>query len=85
MPKAWNQSAQSHLEDFLMTQNLAQMNFKPTHHQVGCKSSLLDSFISNIPGRITNVEKFLNTMSEHKGVKCTIHTKTQINTQKAGS
>ena len=66
------------LEDLLMTQNLSQMNFKPTRHQVGCKSSLLDLFISNIPEMITNIKKFLNTMSEHEGGKRTIHTKTLI-------
>ena len=30
------------LEDFLLSQNMAQINFKPTRHQVGCNSSLLD-------------------------------------------
>merc|ERR1711954_482927 len=65
------------------TNNLSQLNWKPTHHQAGCNSSLLDIFISNIPERISGIENFYNTMSEHEGVMCTILTKTPIKEAKS--
>merc|ERR1711954_349526 len=71
------------LEDFMATCNLSQLNWKPTRHQAGCNSSLLDIFISNIPERISGIENFYNTMSEHEGVMCTILTKTPIKETKS--
>ena len=66
------------LEDIMMSQNIAQLNFIPTRHQNGCNSSLFDLFLSNIPERISNVENFTNITSEHEGVSMILHTKTQI-------
>merc|ERR1711954_258739 len=71
------------LEELMMTKNLAQMNFKPTRHQNGCKSSLLDLFLMNIPDRMTNIENFVNTLSEHEGVKSISQTKSQVKIPKS--
>ena len=57
---------------------MRQLNFKPTRHRVGNLSSLLDLVFSNIPERITNIENFFNTLSEHEGVRCVVHTKSQV-------
>merc|ERR1711954_298679 len=72
-----------YLEDFMMTHNMTQINHRPTRHQIGSKSSLLDLFLSNIPQRITTTENVLNTLSEHKGVKICLHTKTEIKQPKS--
>merc|ERR1711954_627910 len=66
------------LEDYLMDASMVQVNWKPTRHQQGCRSSLLDLFLTNIPERVTNVENFVNTLSEHEGVRCTLQTKSII-------
>ena len=71
------------LEDFFATNNLSQLNWKPTRHQAGCNSSLLDIFASNIPERISEIENFYNTMSEHEGVSCTVLTKTPVKEAKS--
>merc|ERR1711954_511778 len=71
------------LEELMMTKNIIQMNHKPTRHQVGCKSSLLDLFRTNIPDRMTNIENFVNTLSEYEGVKCTLQTKSQVKIPKS--
>ena len=57
-----------------------QLKFKPTRHQAGAGSSLLDIFFSNIPERVSNIENFVNTLSEHEGVKCIVNMKTGIRT-----
>ena len=70
-------------EDFTMTNNLAQLNHKPTRHQSGCNSSLLDLFLTNVPERATNIENFNNITSEHEGVSMILHTKSQIKKPKS--
>ena len=60
------------LEDYLMTNSMVQVNWKPTRHQHGSKSSLLDLYLTNIPERLNNLENVLNTISEHEGVECTV-------------
>merc|ERR1711954_462734 len=52
-------------------------------YQAGCNSSLLDIFLSNIPERISGIDNFYNTMSEHDGVMCTVLTKTPIKEAKS--
>ena len=71
------------LEEFAMSRNIAQLNHKPTRHQSGCNSSLLDLFLTNIPERATNIENFTNITSEHEGVSMILHTKTQIKKPKS--
>ena len=66
------------LEDLMLSADLQQINFKPTRHQMGNKSSLLDLFLTNIPQRISNIENVLNTTSEHQCVKCVILLKSSI-------
>merc|ERR1711954_605256 len=61
-----------------MGYRMHQLNFKPTRHRTGHKSSLLDIFFCNFPKRVKNMENFLNTLSEHEGVRCVVHPKTEI-------
>ena len=42
------------------------------------KSSLLDIYLCNFPERAKNAENFLNTLSEHEGVRVVIHPKSDI-------
>ena len=63
------------LEDLMLTENISQLNFKPTRHQTGCKSSLLDLYLSTIPERIKNVENVMNTLSGHEGIRCVVQLK----------
>merc|ERR1711954_485092 len=62
----------------MVTCNLSTLNWEPTRHQIGCNSSLLDLFLSDIPKRISGVKNFYNTISEHEGIMCTLLTKTPI-------
>ena len=71
------------LEDYLMDSSMVQLNHKPTRHQLGSRSSLLDLILTNVPDRVVDVDNVLNTMSEHQGVICTLLTKTPANYQKA--
>ena len=63
------------LEDYMVDSSMVQVNHKPTRHQQGCRSSLLDLFITYEPERLVEVDNILNTMSEHEGVICTLLTK----------
>ena len=45
------------LDDFLLYSSITQLNTRPTRHQIGHNSSLLNLFLANIPNRITNVDK----------------------------
>ena len=67
----------------MLTDNMVQVNFKPTRHQVGCKSSLLDLYLTNIPDRLKNVSNFLNTLSEHEGVRVFVNVKSKVRQQKS--
>merc|ERR1711954_170523 len=61
-----------------MGYRMHQLNIKPTRHRTGHKSSLLDIFFCNFPERVKNTVNFLNTLSEHEGVGCVVHPKTEI-------
>merc|ERR1711954_184541 len=71
------------LEDIMVTLNLNQLNHKPTRHQFGQRSSLLDLYLCNIPQRISNIENTINTLSEYDRVKCRLHMKTAIRQSKS--
>merc|ERR1712081_132374 len=71
------------LENLMVAENLTQMNFKPTQHQAGVNSILLDLFLTNIPERIRNVENFASLLSDHDGVKCVLHLKSDLKIAKS--
>ena len=71
------------LEDYLIDSSMVQINHKPTRHQLGSRSSLLDLFLTNVPDRIVDIDNVLNTLSEHQGVICTILTKTPCKLSKS--
>merc|ERR1711954_538475 len=62
----------------MISTNLHQLNHKPTRHQVGNRSSLLDLYLSNVPQRVSNMENIMNTTSEHEGVRCILLLKSSI-------
>ena len=70
------------LEDFLITNNVTPVNHKPTRHQVGCGSSLLNLVLTNISERISNAENIINTLSKHEGVRSILKLKMQSNNLK---
>ena len=51
------------LEDYLIDSSMLQINHKPTRHQLGSRSSLLDLFLTNVPDRIVDIDNVLNTLS----------------------
>ena len=61
------------LDDFITINNMTQVNWSPTRHRIGQKSTLLDIFISNCPGKINGVTYVPNSLSEHEGVLMTLH------------
>ena len=52
-------------EEFISDRELTQLNFKPTWHMPGKKSSLLDLYYANCPNLIDGVANVLNLLSEH--------------------
>merc|ERR1711954_519737 len=71
------------LDDYLIDSSMVQINHKPTCHQLGSRSSLLDLFLTNVPDRVVDVDNVLNTMSEHQEVICTLLTKTPCKLSKS--
>ena len=62
------------LDDFINTNNLTQMNWEPTRHRSGNKSSLVDIFLSNSPNKIDGVEYVPNSLSEHEAIMISLFT-----------
>ena len=50
------------LDDFIISNNLTQMNCKPTRHRHGQKLSLLDLFITNCSNKVNGVQYVLNSL-----------------------
>ena len=69
------ESCQLH-EEYLNMINklsLAQMNFEPTRHRVGHRSSLLDHFLTTNPEKVDGVETLKNHIADHSAVKLQYH------------
>ena len=52
----------------MTTNNITQINWKPTRHRAGKKSSLLDIFLTTCPNRNDGCHYVPNSLSEHEAV-----------------
>ena len=61
-------------ENLRNSENLIIINSEPTWYRAGCKSSLIDHIVTNIPENIVNIKTTRNIMSDHSYIKCLVHT-----------
>ena len=67
-----------HWDKFISDNELVQMNYKPTRHCRGQKSSLLDLIFTNRPLLCENISNIPNLTSEHENLQLDIRVKPKI-------
>ena len=67
------QIAEEYME-FMNVNDFVLMNHEPTRHWSGCKSTLIDHFISNTPGHIDNIITKHSHIADHDWVSIMFHT-----------
>ena len=64
--------------DFMDQNDFCLINWEPTRHWSGSRSSLVDHFITNCPNYIDNIQTKHNCIADHDSVSCLLHTEILI-------
>ena len=61
--------------DHINRNNLSQLNFEPTRHWPGKKSTLIDHFMTNAPNMVDGVQTLKSHIADHSLVKLQFHSR----------
>ena len=60
--------------EFMQDMDLTLLNTETTRHWSGTKSSLLDHFVTNKPGKVDNIKTYHSCVADHDFVSIMLHT-----------